>query len=167
MDRSASPPQGAVSKKKNLGNRTNHQNHRGRPLGVRPQRIREREALMKELGGDPPHIALLKIGRDEKLDLSVRTPALAAAAQFFAPKYAAMPPPRFLSGEPDLGRLTDAQSAVIFVGSVIESARTGKLDAEWTRLFLDAADVYVRLYDKLRLEAEIERHRELEKQDAS
>jgi hypothetical protein len=116
---------------------------------------------LKQLGGDPPHIALLKIGRDEKLDLSVRTPALAAAAPFFAPRYGPMPPSRFLADAPDLGRLTDAVSAVAFVGSVVESARTGKLDAEWTRLFLDAADVFVRLHDKVKIETEIEHIREL------
>jgi hypothetical protein len=156
-----------VARKRNPGNRTNRRNRKGPPLGTRPRFIKEREALMAKLGGDPPHVALLKIGRDEKLELSMRTSALAAAAPFFAPKYGPLSPPRFLSGEPDLGRLTDAQSAVVFVAGVVESARTGKLDAEWTRLFLDAADVYVRLYDKLRLEAEIERHRELEQQDAS
>jgi hypothetical protein len=116
---------------------------------------------MKQLGGDPPHVALLKIGRDEKLELSVRTPALAAAAPFFAPRYGPMAPPRYLADAPDLGRLTDATSAVTFVASIVESARIGKLDAEWTRLFLDVADVFVRLYDKLHLEAEVERHREL------
>jgi hypothetical protein len=116
---------------------------------------------MRQLGGDPPHVALLKIGRDEKHDMPTRMQALAAASQFFAPKYAAMSPPRFLASEPDLGRLTDAASAVVFVASVVESARTGKLDAEWTRLFLDAADVFVRLHAKFELESEVERHREL------
>jgi hypothetical protein len=58
--------------------------------------------------------------------------------------------------------LTDAASAVVFVASVAECARTGKLDAEWTRIFTDLADVYVRLYDKLHLEVEVERHRQLE-----
>jgi hypothetical protein len=160
------PTDNEVPKKRNLGNRTNRR-HTGRPLGTRPQRLREREEQMKRLGGDPPHIALLKIGRDETQPMSVRTPALAAAAQFFAPRYAPLPLPRFLAGAPDLGRLTDAQSAVVFVAGVVESARTGKLDAEWTRLFLDAADVFVRLYDKLNLETEVERHRELEDQGAS
>jgi hypothetical protein len=116
---------------------------------------------MRQLGGDPPHVALLKIGRDENQPSSVRTPALAAASQFFAPKYAPMPMPRFLADAPDLGRLTDAASAVVFVASVVEGARTGKLDVEWTRIFLDAADVFVRMHDKLNLEIEVERYREL------
>jgi hypothetical protein len=116
---------------------------------------------MKELGGDPPHVALLKIGRDDKIELAMRTSALAAAAPFFAPKYGPMPPPRFLADAPDLGRLTDAVSVLAFVASVIESARAGKLDAEWTRLFLDAADVFVRLHDKVKIETEIEHIREL------
>jgi hypothetical protein len=93
--------------------------------------------------------------------LEARTPALAAAAQFFAPKYGPMPPPRFLAGAPDLGRLTDAASAVLFVASVVECARAGALDAEWTRIFVDAADVFVRLHDKVLVEAEVQRHREL------
>ena len=73
---------------------------------------------------------------------------------------------RFLADAPDLGRLTDAASAVVFVASTVECARTGKLDAEWTRLFLDVADVFVRLYDKLNLETEVERHRELAQSEA-
>jgi hypothetical protein len=60
MDQSDPPLESGNAKKKTLGNRTDRRNRTGRPLGVRPQRIREREALMKELGGDPPHIALLK-----------------------------------------------------------------------------------------------------------
>jgi hypothetical protein len=160
MDQAA-PLDGENSKKRKLGNHAERRNRTGRPLGVRPRLIREREELMRQLGGDPPHVALLKIGRDQNQSMSVRTSALAAAGPFFAPKYAPMAPPRFLAGEPDLGRLTDAQSAVVFVASTVECARTGKLDAEWTRLFLDAADVFVRLYDKLNLETEVERHREL------
>jgi hypothetical protein len=155
------PSDDADTKNQFLGKRFNRRNRTGRPLGTRPRFIRERERLMKELGGDPPHVALLKIGRDDKIELAMRTSALAAAAPFFAPKYGPMPPPRFLAEAPDLGRLTDAASAVVFVASVVECARTGKLDAEWTRLFLDAADVFVRLRDKVELEVEVERHREL------
>jgi hypothetical protein len=74
--------------------------------------------------------------------------------------------PRFLSTSPNLGRLSDAASSVAFVASVVERAEAGELDAEWTRLFLDAADVYVRLYDKFNLEIEVERHRQLEHTEA-
>jgi hypothetical protein len=157
----SSPPEDDGTKKRDLGKRFNRRNRTGRPLGTRPRFIRERERLMKELGGDPPHVALLKIGRDDKIDLSMRTSALAACAAFFAPKYGPLPPPRFLADAPDLGRLTDASSAVVFVASVVESARTGKLDAEWMRLFIDAADVYVRLRERVELETEVEKHREL------
>jgi hypothetical protein len=101
------------------------------------------------------------MGHDEKLETPLRLQALAAAAPFFAPKNAPAPIPRFLADAPDLGRLTDAASAVVFVASVVESARIGKLDAEWMRLFLDAADVFVRLHAKLNLESEVEKHREL------
>ena len=165
MDQTAPPPEDQVPRKRNRGNRTDRR-HTGGVPGTRPRFIREREELMKQLGGDPPHVALLKIGRDVKLNMSVRIPALAAASQFFAPKYAPMAPPRLLTDAPHLGRLTDASSAVVFVASVVECARTGKLDAEWTRLFLDAADVFVRLYDKLNLETEVERHRELAQSEA-
>jgi hypothetical protein len=154
------PPDDEVPKKRNPGNRTNRR-YTGHPPGVRPRLVRKREELLKQLGGDPPHVALLKIGRDDKLELPLRTSALAAAAPFFSPKYAPISSPRFLAHAPDLGRLTDAASAVVFVASTVECARTGKLDAEWTRLFLDAADVFVRLYDKLNLETEVEKHREL------
>jgi hypothetical protein len=156
------PPDAGSSKAPKLGiGRGNHDNHKGRAPGVTTRRIRETQELLAQLGGDPPHIALLKIGRDEKLDMSMRTSALAACAPFFASRYGPMAPPRFLTDAPDLGRLTDAASAVAFVGSVVESARTGKLDAEWTRLFLDAADVFVRLHYTVKIETEIEHIREL------
>jgi hypothetical protein len=162
MDQITPPPDGEVVQKQNLGNRTSRRNRAGPPLGTRPRFIRERERLMKELGGDPPHVALLKIGRDEAIDLPMRTSALAAAAPFFAPKYGPLTPPRFLAGAPDLGRLTDAQSAVGFVASVAECARAGKIDAEWARIFTDIADVFVRLHDRVSLELEVSRRRELE-----
>jgi hypothetical protein len=162
MDQAAPSPEGGVVRKKNLGNRTDRRNRSGPPLGTRPRFIREREELMRKLGGDPPHVALLKIGRDENLDIHTRISALGVASQFFAPKYAAMAPPKFLADAPDLGQLTDARSAVMFVASIVESARTGKLDTEWTRLFLDAADVFTRLVDKAVLEVEVQRHRALE-----
>jgi hypothetical protein len=121
--------------------------------------------MLAQSGFDAPHVALLKIGHDEKNEKPLRVAALAHAAPFFAPKHASTPTPRFLADAPDIGRLSDAASAVVFVASVVESARAGKLDAEWTRLFLDAADVYVRLHDKLNLETEVEKNRELQLSD--
>lgn len=133
----------------------------GRALGVLNRRTREADELLKQFGYDPPHVQLIRLASDEKTDLALRVQMLAAAAPFFGAKFAPARTPYFLAGAPDLGRLTDAASAVGFVGSVVESARAGKLDAEWTRLFLDAADVFTRLHDKLHLETEVERHREL------
>jgi hypothetical protein len=127
-------------------------------------RTRQADELLRKLGGDPPSLALLKIGRDTKVELPLRLHALAAAAPYFSPKMGASPPPRFLTGKPDLGRLTDPESAVVFVASVVETARIGELDEVWSRIFIDAADVFVRLYDKLHLQVEVERHRELERQ---
>jgi hypothetical protein len=143
------------------GNHTDRRNRTGRPNGVRNLRTRETDAVLARYGHDAPHVALYKMGHDAQLELPLRIHALAAASPFFAPKYAPMQQPRFLAGEPDLGRLTDAASAVVFIASVVESARTGKLDAEWTRILVDAADVFVRLHDKLYVEAEVARHREL------
>jgi hypothetical protein len=155
------PPEDEVTKRRNLGNRTDRRNRAGRPGGVTTARIRELNEALERFGYDPPHISLLKLGNDNKLELPMRAQALALAAPYFAPKLAPAHVPRFLADAPDLGRLTDAASAVVFVASVVESARTGKLDAEWTRLFLDAADVFVRLHAKLNLESEVEKHREL------
>jgi hypothetical protein len=166
MVQSDSSSNSGVPKKQNLGNRTNRRNRTGRPPGTRPRIIRETEELLKRLGYDPPHIALLKLGNDATIGQPARAQMLAWAAPYFGAKQAPTPTPRFLKDAPDLGRLTDAQSAVVFVASVVETARTGKLDAEWTRLFLDAADVFVRLYDKLNLETEVERHRELTQSEA-
>ena len=128
---------------------------------MRNLRTRETDAILAKYGHDAPHVALYKMGHDAQIELHMRIHALAAASPFFAPKYAPTPSPRFLAGQPDLGRLTDAASAVLFVASVAECARVGKLDAEWTRIFVDAADVFVRLHDKVLVEAEVQRHREL------
>jgi hypothetical protein len=155
------PLEGEIVKKRTLGNHTDRRNRAGRPSGVTTVRTRELAEALKRFGYDPPHISLLKLGNDDKLELPMRAQALALAAPYFAPKLAPAHVSRFLADAPDLGRLTDAASAVVFVASVVESARIGKLDAEWARLFLDAADVFVRLHAKLDLESEVERHRQL------
>jgi hypothetical protein len=155
------PPESDVARKQNSGNRTDRRNRAGRPDGVSNLRTRKLGEALKQFGYDPPHISLLKLGNDDKLELPMRAQALALAAPYFTPKLAPAHVPRFLADAPDLGQLTDAASAVVFVASVVESARTGKLDAEWMRLFLDAADVFVRLHAKLDLESEVEKHREL------
>jgi hypothetical protein len=105
---------------------------------------------------------LLKIGRNETIELSMRTSALAAAAPFFAPKYGPLSPPRFITGSPDLGRLTDAQSAVSFTANVVEQVRSGQMDVDDGRFFLGAAELFAKLHERVALEAEVERRRELE-----
>jgi hypothetical protein len=162
MDHVSPQPEEDVVRKRRSGNGADRRYRAGRINGVRNLRTRELQETLKRLGFDPPHIALLKLGNDDTIELPTRMQARALAAPYFVPKLAAFQIPRFLADAPDLGRLVDAQSAVGFVASVIESARTGKLDAEWTRLFLDAADVFTRLHDKLNLEVEVERRRQLE-----
>jgi hypothetical protein len=147
--------QANASKKSGIGKHNNH-------VGRSNLRTRAADAALARYKHPAPHVSLYRMGHDTKLEMPLRIHALAASAPFFAPKHAPSPTPRFLAGEPDLGRLTDAASAVVFVASVAECARTGKLDAEWARIFADLADVYVRLYDKLHLEVEVERHRQLE-----
>jgi hypothetical protein len=156
------PPDGEVSKKRNLGNRINHRNHIGRPPGTRPRIIRESLELLKQLGGDPPHVALLKLSRDEKIDLPLRAQMAAWCAPYFASKQAPTPPPRFLDASPELGELTDAASALRFTARIAEQVQAGKLDVELAKFFGNLASLYVNLLDKVAVEGEVERHRELQ-----
>jgi hypothetical protein len=156
------PEKGAVARKPRSGNRTERRYRNGRAAGVRNLRTRETDALLAETGLDAPHVALFRIGHDEKQGMPLRVAALAHAAPYFTPKPAPTPASRFLPDALDLGQLTDAASAVMFVASTVECARQGKLDSEWTKLFLDAAATFARLYDTLKLEVEVQRRRELE-----
>ena len=155
------PLESEVSKKKNLGNRTDRRNRSGRPSGVRTFRTRETDRLLAEIGGDRPEVALLKIGRDEANEKPLRVQALAAAAHYFTSRPAPTPYIRFLEGAPELGSLSDADSALRYVASVTEHVRVGKLDLDFGEFFLRAADLFVRLHRVLDLETEVEKHREL------
>jgi hypothetical protein len=150
-----------VPKKANRGNRTDRR-HTGRPPGTRPRIIRESQELLEQLGGDAPHIALLKLSRDEKIDLPLRAQMAAWCAPYFASKFAPTPPPpRFLTESPGLGELTDAASALRFTARIAEQVQAGKLDTELGKFFANLAALYVNLLDKVAVESEIERHREL------
>jgi hypothetical protein len=128
---------------------------------VRNLRTRETDALLAETGLDAPHIALFKIGHDEKHGTPLRVTALAHAAPFFASKPAPTPPPRFITDNPELGELTDAKSAASFTAKVVEQVRAGKMELNDGRFFLAAAEMFVRLHEQVSLETEVERHREL------
>jgi hypothetical protein len=154
------PPEEVIPKKQTLGNRTERR-HVGRPPGTRPRIIRESQELMKQLGFDPPHIALLKLGNDDKIELSMRAQMLAWAAPYFGSKLAPTPTPRFLDESPGLGELTDAASALRFTARIAERVQAGKLDTELAKFFANLAALYVSLLDKVAVEAEVERHREL------
>jgi hypothetical protein len=156
------PPEGGIPRKLTPGNRSDRRGRAGRAQGVRNLRTREADALLAEMGGDPPHIALLKIGRNEELDMSLRLNALTAAAPFFGAKQAPIPAPRFLTESPELGQLTDATSAVSYVAAVAEQVRTGKLDLGFAAFFLQAADLFTRLHERVDFEAEVERARALQ-----
>jgi hypothetical protein len=161
MDDQISPPPDdpAIPRKKTPGNRTERRGRVGRAGGVRNIRTRETDRLLEQLGGDPPHIALLKLSRDEKVDLSLRAQMAAWAAPYFASKMAPKTLPRFLADAPDLGRLTDAESTVGYVAAVAEGVRSGKLDVEAGQFFLNCAAIYARLHAALNLENEVEKAR--------
>jgi hypothetical protein len=157
------PPDDKVSRKQNSGNRTDRRNRNGRERGVRNRRTRETDELLKKLGSDPPHVALLKIGRNRRNAAAIRVSAFSHAAPFFAAKPSPAPTPNYLEGSPELGKLTDAASALRFTSAVTEQVRDGKLDLVFGEFFLKAADLFTRLYERVELETEVERTRELDR----
>jgi hypothetical protein len=161
------PPPGEVPRKKNSGNRYKYRRGlTGRAPGVRNRRTRETDELLARMGFDAPHVSLLKIGNDEANEKPLRVQALAYAAPFFASKPAPAPPLRFITESPQLGELTDAQSAARFAARVAEQVQAGKMDLDLARFLLGVAEMFVRLYDKVQLESEVEKHRELTRQAA-
>jgi hypothetical protein len=94
--------------------------------------------------------------------LALRAQIAAWAAPYFAPRYAPMTPPRFLDASPELGELTDAASALRFTARIAEQVQAGKLDTELAKFFANLASLYVSLLDKVAVESEVERHRELQ-----
>jgi hypothetical protein len=165
MDQIIQPPEGEVLRKSNPGNRADRRNRSGRPAGARNRRTRETDELLAQTGADAPHIALFKIGHDDTADKSLRVTALAHCAPFFAPRYAPAPALRFVVDPLELGQLTDAASAVTFTAAVTEHVRAGKLDFAAGEFFLKAASLFAQLYGQANLEAEVEKHRELQNGD--
>jgi hypothetical protein len=155
------PPDSDSSKKESSGARA-RQRWVGRGIGVRNLRTRETDELLRQLGHDPPHIALLKLGNDDKIDLQLRAQMLAWAAPFFGSKNAPAPALRFVLDQPSIGRLTDAASAAAFTSAVTEHVRAGKMDFAAGEFFLRAASLFASLCDKAALQTEVEKHRALE-----
>jgi hypothetical protein len=108
--------------------------------------------LAKE-GGVPPHIMLLRIGRDEKNPLALRVSALGFAAPYFAPKMSA--PAARIIRPVDLDELRDAESAASAAARVIAKANAGEIDLEAAKFLLDAIDKFSHLYERQQLEARV------------
>jgi hypothetical protein len=161
MDQIVPPPEGEVLRKSNSGNRTDRRNRSGRPAGARNRRTRETDELLAQTGSDAPHIALFKIGHDDTADKSLRVTALAHCGPFFAPRHAPAPALRFVVDPLEIGQLTDAASAVAFTAAVTEHVRAGKLDFAAGEFFLKAASLFAQLHERVNLEIEVERNREL------
>jgi hypothetical protein len=77
------PDDDGIVKKLTPGNRTDRRYRAGRIQGARNLRTREAEELLKQFGHDAPHVALLKLGNDNKIELALRAQMLAWAAPFF------------------------------------------------------------------------------------
>jgi hypothetical protein len=162
MDPTPTPDDSSFRKLDSGRGRGKHANHPGRALGVRNLRTREADEILKQLGHDAPHISLLKLGNDDKIELPMRVQMLAWAAPYFGSRLAPTPTPRFLDKSPGLGELTDAASALRFTARIAEQVHAGKLDTELAKFFANLAALYVNLLDKVAVETEVERHRELQ-----
>jgi hypothetical protein len=57
----------------------------GRKKGTPNNLTRQALLDLQMAGGDPPHLALLKIGREEKYPLAIRVSALGFCAPYFQP----------------------------------------------------------------------------------
>jgi hypothetical protein len=108
--------------------------------------------LVKE-GGVPPHVMLLRIGRDEKNPLALRVSALGFAAPYFAPKMSA--PAARIIRPVDIQELKDAQSAADAAARVIAKANAGEIDMEATKFLLDSLERFSAMYERQQLEARV------------
>jgi hypothetical protein len=117
--------------------------------------ILTRQALLdlaKE-GGVPPHIMLLRIGRDKKNPLALRVSALGFAAPYFAPKMSA--PAARIVRPIDIQELKDAESAAHAAARVIEKANAGEIDLEAAKFLLDSLERFSAMYERQQLEARV------------
>jgi hypothetical protein len=108
---------------------------------------------MAKLGGDPPHIALLKIGRDTKNPLALRIQALGYAAPYFQWRMGT-PAARILRPV-DLDELRNAESAASAAAKVIAKTNSGEIDMEAGKFLLDAIEKYSHLYERQQLEERV------------
>jgi hypothetical protein len=131
----------------------------GRTAGT-PNNLTRRALLdLAKEGGVPPHIMLLRIGRDKRNPLALRVSALGYAAPYFAPR---MSPPAARIVRPiDIQELKDAQSAADAAARVIVKANSGEIDMEAAKFLLDSLERFSAMYERQRLE---ERVMQLEEQ---
>jgi hypothetical protein len=114
--------------------------------------------LAKE-GGVPPHIALLRIGRNTKNPLALRVQALGYAAPYF--QWRMGTPAARIIRPVDLDELRDAESAASAAAKVIAKANAGEIDMEAAKFLLDSIEKFSHLYERQQLE---ERVMQLEEQ---
>jgi hypothetical protein len=106
-----------------------------------------------KLGGDPPHLALLKIGRDMTHPITVRVTALGLAAPYFQPRMAA--PAAKIIDPVDMGDIRDAPSAAEAAAKVFNKVNAGKLDIECGEFLLDGIERYAQLYEREQLQMRV------------
>jgi hypothetical protein len=131
----------------------------GRTAGT-PNNLTRRALLdLAKEGGVPPHVMLLRIGRDKSNPLALRVSALGFAAPYFAHKMAA--PAARIIRPVDLQELKDAASAADAAARVIVKANSGEIDMEAAKFLLDSLERFSAMYERQRLE---ERVMQLEEQ---
>jgi hypothetical protein len=125
----------------------------GRTAGTPNNLTRQALLDLAKEGGVPPHILLLRIGRDEKNPLALRVCALGFAAPYFAPKMSA-PAPRIIRPV-DIQELKDAESAADAAARVIAKANAGEIDLEAAKFLLDSIEKFSTIYERQQLEARV------------
>jgi hypothetical protein len=125
----------------------------GRKAGT-PNRLSQRALLdLARLKGDPPHIALLKIGRDEQQPIAIRVSALGFCAPFFQPRLA--PRPLYVDPPVSIGELKDTCSVTEAAARVIAKTSSGELDLESGKFLLEAIGTFAKLYESQVLEMRV------------
>jgi hypothetical protein len=117
--------------------------------------ILTRQALLDraKVGGDLPHIALLKIGLNKRNSLAIRVQALGYAAPYFQHRMAT--PAARIIRPVDLDELKDAESAASAAAKVIAKTNSGEIDMEAGKFLLDAIDKFSHLYERQQLEERV------------
>jgi hypothetical protein len=134
---------------------------KGRAKGALNKRTVEAQEALAKLGGDPPHVALLEIGRDEKTSEAGRISALAACSAFFQPKMAPLPPPpRYIENPVGLD-LTDAHSALLATAAIGRKLDKGEIAIESADALLRVVRTFANLFNVVELQREVEKARGL------